>query len=89
MPSTKFRTLAVAALFSLAGATAALADRPPTLEERAAIQEVLIAEGFTSWEKIELDDDGLWEIDDAIHTDGMKYDLELDSNLAVVKRERD
>lgn len=89
MPSSKLRTTALAALFSLAGVTTALADRPPTPEERTEIEAMLRAEGYTGWDEIELDDDDTWDIDDAVHADGMKYDLELDRNLVVIERERD
>jgi hypothetical protein len=69
--------------------TAALADRPPTPAERAAIEQALRSEGFVGWEAIELDD-GAWEVDDARTKDGVKYDLKLDpSTLRIVKRDRD
>src|SRR3546814_11075069 len=55
-----------------------LADRCPTQDEAKAIAAKLTAEGFKSWEEIELDNDGPhWEIDDARHMDGKKYDLKL------------
>jgi len=38
----------------------ALADRPPDAAERAAIETVLKANGFVSWDEIELDD-GYWD----------------------------
>jgi hypothetical protein len=45
-------------------------DRPPTEVERAAIEKVLKAQGFVSWEEVEYDDDSpqrppVWDIDDA------------------------
>jgi len=45
------------------------ADRSPNQEERAKIEQTLRAQGFTSWSGIELDD-GRWEVDDAIASDG-------------------
>lgn len=78
---------AAAAIFL---AAPALADRDPTPEERTQIEEHLRSLGFTSWEEIEWDDDGYWEIDDAIHSDGREYDLHLAPNtLEVIKQERD
>lgn len=70
-------------------AAPALADRPPTLEERENIQAVLIAEGFTSWKEIEWDDDGYWEVDDALSAEGHEYDLKLDAEFQIIHRERD
>jgi hypothetical protein len=64
-------------------------DREPTPEERAAIEGVLFAEGFTAWDEIEFDNDGYWEIDDAIAADGQSYDLKLDTNLALLESDPD
>lgn len=36
----------------------AFLDREPTPEERAAIEGVLLAQGFTAWDEIEFDNDG-------------------------------
>lgn len=59
-------------------AVPALADRAPTEKELAEISTKLKAEGFVSWEEVELDDDGpYWEIDDARTGDGKRYDLKL------------
>jgi Peptidase propeptide and YPEB domain len=42
--------------------------------------------GSSSWKEIELDD-GHWEIDDARHSDGKKYDLELHlETLSILKQ---
>lgn len=77
-------TLALAAFLALPPAVAqADDDRPPTAEERARIEQVLRAEGYTRWDEIELDD-GIWEVDDAIGPDGREYDLELDGNLRII-----
>lgn len=78
---------AAAALALLAAP--AFADRPPTLEEREAIQGVLIAEGFTSWSEIEWDDDGYWEVDDAIAQNGDEYELKLDAQFNIIDCDRD
>lgn len=80
--------LGAAAMIAVAGP--ALADREPTPEERTQIEEHLRSLGFTSWEEIEWDDDGYWEIDDAIHSDGREYELHLaPDTLEVVKQEAD
>jgi hypothetical protein len=69
----------------------ALADRPPTSEERSRIEAVLRNEGFTDWGAIALDDDdGVWEVEDAYASDGHRYDLRLHPNtLAIIAREPD
>jgi hypothetical protein len=77
----------IAALALFAGP--ALADRPPTAEERERIEAQLGGLGFTSWEEIEWDD-GYWEVDDAIGPDGVEYDLKLHpETLEIVEQERD
>lgn len=83
------RLPALSLVLLLATAPAVLADRAPTPEERAAIEEVLRAEGFVTWEEIEFDD-GRWEVDDARTEDGTEYDLKLaPDGLAIVERDRD
>lgn len=85
------RRTAVAAAFAagLAASAPAFADRMPTAEELGRIEAALKKEGFTRWDDIELDD-GVWEVDDAVGADGVRYDLELDpKTLAIVKRKRD
>jgi len=71
----------------------ALADRAPTASERAAIEKVLKASGFVSWEEIELDDDGpYWEVDDArtANRRAGKFDLKIDpASMKITKRARD
>lgn len=81
--------LAMTSSLLLASGTGALADRDPTPEERASIEQVLRAEGFTRWDDIEWDDDGYWEVDDAIGADGREYDLKLDENFAIIERKED
>jgi len=82
----------IAASGALTG-TPALADRGPNASERAAIERVLKANGFATWEEIELDDDGpVWEVDDARTRDqpNVKFDLKLDPRtMKIIKRERD
>jgi hypothetical protein len=79
----------LAALLSVAFGTIAHADRAPTAEERAKIEQALRGQGFTQWKKIEFDDARVWEVDDAIAADGKRYDLKLDQSLAIIKREAD
>jgi hypothetical protein len=75
----------------LVAAAPAQGDRPPDARERAAIERVLRAQGFVSWEEIELDDDGpRWEVDDARDSAGRRHDVKLDPRtLRIVRRERD
>lgn len=65
-------------------------DRAPNAEELNRIEAVLKADGFTTWADIELDDGRVWEVDDAKHTDGKEYDVDLDpTSYAIVKRDPD
>ncbi|SMH41453.1 PepSY domain-containing protein [Mesorhizobium australicum] len=81
--------LILAAPFVLLVATPALADdRPPTPDERVRIEAALRGEGYTSWGSIELDDNRVWEVDDAIDDEGKEWDLELDTqSLAISKKD--
>jgi hypothetical protein len=64
-------------------------DGPPSAEEHQRIEAKLADLGFTSWQEIKWDDDGYWEIDDAIGSDG-KYELKLHlDTLEVINQERD
>lgn len=75
------------ALMTVPFVAIAHADRAPTADERAKIEQVLRGQGFTTWKKIEFDDARVWELDDAVAADGKKY--ELDQSLAIIKREAD
>ena len=79
----------LAATIAAGLAAPALADRAPTAAERTALEKTLRAAGFTSWEEVELDDDGpYWEVDDARMADGKRYDLKLKpGTLEIVKRD--
>jgi hypothetical protein len=67
----------------------ARADRLPTPEERSRIEQTLRDLGFHRWGEIELEH-GLWEIDDAQHADGKKYELKLNlDTIHVVKQKED
>ena len=76
----KKRLLIFAATLGIFGASAQADDRPPTAEERAQIESALKAAGYTSWGKIEFDDDQYWELDNAIAADGKRYGLGTSAN---------
>lgn len=80
--------VAASALFLLP-VSAMAEDRAPTADEKAKVEEALKADGFTSWGKIELDDGKKWEVDDAKHSDGKEYDVDLDLNYKILKRDPD
>lgn len=80
--------LAAASLFAAAPAFAE--DRAPNADERTKIEAALKADGFTTWGDIELDDGRVWEIDDARHSDGKEYDVDIDpATYAILKRDPD
>lgn len=81
VPLLAFASLALGALSFAANAAD---DRPPNDEERAAIEKVLKAEGFSAWKEIEYDD-RRWEIDDATHSDGKVYDVFLNGKTMAVE----
>lgn len=82
-----YALIAIAAVSLLPAA--ALADRPPSAQERTAIERVLRANGFVNWDDIEFDD-GRWEIDDARLRNGQKYDVKLaPRTLRIIRRVRD
>ncbi len=69
---------------------AAAEARDPTPEMRARIEAALREQGYASWDDIDVERDGRIEVDDARHSDGKEYDLELDpQTLRVTKREED
>lgn len=82
-------TVIVIAMLCVLANPALADDRPPSAEERQRIEAKLTDLGYTSWEEIKWDDDGYWEVDDAIGSDG-KYELKLDlETLEVIREERD
>jgi hypothetical protein len=84
------KPLLVAAIAATGAVPALAGDRQPNAEELARIESVLKAEGFVSWGDIELDDDRVWEVDDARHSDGKEYDLDLDkTTFAIIRRDPD
>lgn len=79
--------LVLALAFTIALVSNAFADRAPNATEREAIEKVLRADGFSRWEEIEWDEDGHWEVDDAIDADGRSWDLRLDRDLNIIERD--
>ena len=79
-----FATIAVALI-----AVPVQADEEAGPEDRARIAEALRAAGYESFEEVEFDD-GVWEVDDAIGSDGREYDLELNPDtLEIIRKEPD
>ena len=71
-------------------AAPAFADRGPSKEEAQAISVTLTAEGFKSWNKVEYDPDGgIWKVDDARKISGKTYDVQLNRNFQVIKKDGD
>ena len=80
-----FLTLALATIVALP----VYADEEAGPEDRARITEALRAAGYESFEEVEFDD-GVWEVDDAVGSDGREYDLELDPDtLEIIRKEPD
>ena len=70
--------------------TPALADRDPTPGEHIQVEAALQYLGFTSYDDIDFDEDGYWEIEDARGADGQEYDLHLaPETFQVLKQEAD
>ncbi|MEJ8574957.1 PepSY domain-containing protein [Microbaculum marinum] len=91
MPGSRVTRSALAAAVigaTLLAAPAARADRAPTAEEAARIEAVLRENGYTAWGEVEFDD-GVFEVDDVIATDGKEYDLKLDESFLIVDRDPD
>jgi len=85
----KMRSLALGVLLGIATSASALADRAPTVAERAHVEAILHAQGFQEWEGLELDDE-VWQVDGAVALNGRKYHLEIDARtFAILKREPD
>jgi Peptidase propeptide and YPEB domain len=85
----KIKSLALGVGFAVAAMGPAWADRDPTTEEQARIEEALISLGFHDWGSIELDDEA-WEVEGAEAANGEGYDLKLDpTTLQVIEQEED
>jgi hypothetical protein len=84
-----FLTLAFATIVAALIALPVHADEEAGPEDRARITEALRAAGYESFEEVEFDD-GVWEVDDAVGSDGREYDLELDPDtLEIIRKEPD
>jgi uncharacterized membrane protein YkoI len=69
--------VACALIIAAALALPAFADDEAGPEDRARIEEVEL-------------DDGVWEVDDAVGSDGQEYDLKLDPDtLEIIEKEQD
>ena len=80
-------------VLGLIGATtiafAVQADEEAEPEDRARIAEALRAARYQSFEEVDLDD-GVWEADDAVGSDGREYDLKLDrGTLEIIDKDDD
>jgi hypothetical protein len=80
------RALPVVLLLCLC-ASAAVAGRPVTAEERAKLVAALQAQGCSGG-KMEFDD-GKFEVDDATCQDGKKYDLDFDPSFNLIRKKPD
>jgi Peptidase propeptide and YPEB domain len=82
-------TLVLGTVVTAMIALPAHADDEAGPEDRARLAEALRAAGYDSFEEVELDD-GVWEVDDAVGSDGREYDLELDPDtLEITRKEPD
>lgn len=67
----------------------ALADRQVTEDERGKLVAATLAEGCSGG-KFEFDeDDQQFEVDDAVCSDGKKYDLKFDSQMKLKRKNFD
>lgn len=83
----KMMTFGLTTIAAAALATGAMADdRPATPAEEAEIGAILKAAGFSTWKKIEFDtDDNKFEVDDARHSDGRVYDVDIRDGKIIDK----
>jgi hypothetical protein len=68
-------TLVLATIVAAMIALPVHADEEAGPEDRARIAEALRAASYDSFEEVEFDD-GVWEVDDAVGSDGREYDLD-------------
>lgn len=73
---------------TLTAAIARADDRDVTAQERQRIVQALNALGCSSFDDAEYEiDKRRFEIDDAICADGRKYEIYLDANYQLIKKE--
>jgi hypothetical protein len=65
----------------------AMAGRPVTEAERAKLMAALAAEGCSGGE-MEWDD-GYFEVEEAVCSDGRRYELEFDAEFRLISKELD
>ena len=86
------KKFAAAFAFALIAATPALADQTPSADELKKVNEVLSAMGCTGPQEIEKEVRSSgghhFEIDD-VKCDGAVYDIDLDKDFKLVKKERE
>jgi hypothetical protein len=83
------RTALLAAALCAIPLSVAFADRLPDDSERQAIADTLGSAGYSAWGEIEWDDDGYWEVDNAVGGDGKRYDIKLGKSLNIIGTEID
>lgn len=84
---TKSKIIVACAVVAGFASSAIASERAPTTAESAAISSALNTLGYSSWGSVELDD-GKWEVDNAVHSDGKVYDVDLRlSDLSVIKKD--
>jgi hypothetical protein len=80
----KFLALTAALLLPI---SAGAEEREPTTQERTAIEQVLRAQGYSSWDRVEREGD-VWEIGEAVYSDGRSYEVKLNpSDLSQIERD--
>lgn len=62
-------------------------QRQPTREEMSQIETALKGENFIRWDDIERNEDGTWEVEEAVAPDGRSYDLKLDQSFRIISRD--
>ena len=82
----RHRLLLSATVLLLGVAPLLAKDRPVTDEERTKLVAAITAEGCEGG-RLEYDDDGHFEVDDARCSDGRRYDLEFDTAFKLIKKE--
>jgi hypothetical protein len=79
--------IAIPVLVALA--VPAQADRPLTEGERAKVMEAVQAQGCSGGEMEFDEDDRQFEVDDALCTDGKKYDLKFGADFQFIRKNLD
>ena len=80
--------LAISVLVLAIANQAVAKDRPVTDDERAKLVAAVAAQGCSGG-KMEFDDDGYFEVDDAKCADGREYDLKFDTSFQLTQKKLD